>query len=75
MMFREFCGTTRALSLQPRPKEGGPDAHRDVEVDAAFVFVVADKNRLHANVRHVNRPREEEEDGEPREQQADQDGC
>lgn len=50
-------------------------AHRDVEVHAAFVFVVADENRLHPNVGHVNGSREEEEDGEPGEQEADQDRC
>lgn len=60
---------------KPTHPKGRPAAHRDVEVDAAFVFVVADKNRLHPNVRHVNGSREEEEDGQPRQQQADQDRC
>lgn len=77
-MFREFCRTTSVLSTHATFSDHQKDvrnAHRDVEVDAALVFVVADKNRLHANVRHVDRSREEEEDGEPREQQADQDRC
>lgn len=36
-------------------------AHRDVEIDAALVLVVADKNGLHPNVGHINGAREEEE--------------
>lgn len=56
-------------------ERGRAAAHRDVQEDAALVFVVADVDGLHANVRHVNRAREEEEDGQPGEQQADQDRC
>lgn len=39
-------------------------AHRDVEIYAALVLVVADKNGLHPNVGHVNGAREEEEDSQ-----------
>lgn len=73
-MFSEFCRTASVLSSCPTDHQRRAAAHRDVEVHAALVFVVADEDRLHPNVRHVNGPREEEEDGKAREQQADQDG-
>lgn len=41
-------------------------AHRDVEIHAAFVSVVADKHRLHPNVGNINGARKEEEDGQTR---------
>lgn len=55
-----------------RAGRGGAVAHRDVQVHAALVFVVADQNRLDAYVGDVDGAREEEEDGEAGEQQAQQ---
>lgn len=51
------------------------EAHRDVEINAAFVLVVADKNRLYSDVGHIDGAREEEENSKAAQQQADHDRC
>lgn len=40
----------------------GAEAHRNVEIDAALLLVVVDKDGLHPDVGHINGAWEEEED-------------
>lgn len=47
------------------------EAHRDVEVDS-LLLVIADHHRLDAHVGDIDGAREEEEDGQPAQQQAQQ---
>lgn len=64
---REYCSNHFTSGNIKKKKK----SHGDVEIDAAFVLVVADENSLDPSVGNIDGAREEEEDSEAGEQQAE----